>query len=61
MYCDITRCAICMPNNVEFCQRSFTVNLSDLYNAVKKMPSKGIFCLRHLMGRPFVWAETRVF
>ena len=51
MQCDVTRCAICIPNNVEYfnkeesklrkCyQRNYAVNLNDIWNVIKKMLDK---------------------
>ena len=51
--CDVTRCIICTSNKVEcvgkehsykkFYKRSYIVNLSDLPNAIRKIPDKILF------------------
>ena len=53
MQCDVTRCVICIANNVQsrkgtelqkFCQRSYIVNLSDLCNAMWKILENFLSC-----------------
>ena len=55
MQCDVTSCIVCIPNNVEYLnmeklqkcyQKSCTMNLSDLCNAIQKILNN-ISCHRH--------------
>ena len=57
MQCDVTRCVICISNNIEYLDKkesqkfyqsqiSYIVNLSDLCNAIKKILGK-MSCYRH--------------
>ena len=59
MQCDVKRCVTCISNNVRYLdeeatrklhQKTFLVNLSDLCNAIKKIPHK-ILCRRHFRFR----------